>query len=404
MQRNYLLFLSAYVAVYGGLHLFVYFRLRSAVGPGWRWTLLFFLLSLAMVAGSHLLWVLDLGEMPRLHKVLACMGYTWMAFIFLVFSIYLVFDVLRIVLWIVDSLFSSGFGGLLASPGLRSTLAVGGALIICIMGWYGAQNIQTVHLTLATSKLPGGIERVRIAQLSDIHLGWVVQEERLSAMLDAVKAAEPDMLVITGDLVDGDMKLFEAEAELFRQLGLPLGTFAITGNHEYYAGVDQALAFMKSAGMRVLRNEALRVGGIVLAGVDDRTAARFGYALRPEEEILKNLPASRYVVLLKHQPTIDPSSVGLFDLQLSGHTHGGQIWPFYWATRMIYAYSSGLRAVVPSGETGQAFAGARRESKIYVNQGAGTWGPPIRFLTPPEVENTAILSHPRGVLEPMART
>ncbi|NLB83634.1 MAG: hypothetical protein GX791_05255, partial [Synergistaceae bacterium] len=244
MQRNYLLFLSAYVAVYGGLHLFVYFRLRSAVGPGWRWTALFFLLSLAMVAGSHLLWVLDLGDMPRLHKVLACMGYTWMAFIFLVFSIYLVFDVLRIVLWIVDSLFSSGFGGLLASPGLRSVLAVGGALVICVMGWYGAQNIQAVHLTLATSKLPGGIDRVRIAQLSDIHLGWVVQEERLADMLDAVRAAEPDMLVITGDLVDGDMQLFEAEAELFRQLRLPLGTFAITGNHEYYAGVDQALAFM----------------------------------------------------------------------------------------------------------------------------------------------------------------
>lgn len=385
MQRNYLLFLSAYVAVYGGLHLFVYFRLRSAVGPGWRWTFLFLLLSLAMVAGSHLLWILDLGEMPRLHKVLACMGYTWMAFIFLVFSIFLALDLLRIVLWIVDSLFSSGFGGLLASSGLRSTLAVGGALAICILGWYGAQNIQTVHLTLPTAKLPGGIDRVRIAQLSDIHLGWIVQEERLASMLNAVRTAQPDMLVITGDLVDGDMQLFEAEAELFRQLRLPLGIFAVTGNHEYYAGVDQALAFMKSAGMRVLRNEALRVGGIVLAGVDDRTASRFGYSLRPEEEILKNLPASRYVVLLKHQPSIGPASAGLFDLQLSGHTHGGQIWPFYWATRMVYSYASGLRAVLPSGESGQAFAGSKRESRIYVNQGAGTWGPPIRFLTPPEL-------------------
>lgn len=137
--------------------------------------------------------------------------------------------------------------------------------------------------------------------------------------------------------------------------------------------------------MRVLRNEALRVGGIVLAGVDDRTASRFGYSLRPEEEILKNLPASRYVVLLKHQPSIGPASAGLFDLQLSGHTHGGQIWPFYWATRMVYSYASGLRAVLPSGESGQAFAGSKRESRIYVNQGAGTWGPPIRFLTPPEL-------------------
>jgi hypothetical protein len=177
----------------------------------------------------------------------------------------------------------------------------------------------------------------------------------------------------------------EAEVALFRGLNLPLGMYAVTGNHEYYAGIDQAIAFKEHAGMQLLRNEALRVGGIILAGMDDPTAQRFGGTLTPEIDVLAPLPENRFVLLLKHQPIVDPDSIGLFDLQLSGHTHRGQIWPFYWLTRMVYEYRPGLRALAPS-KSGEAYAsGAARESRVFIGNGSGTWGPPIRFFAPPQV-------------------
>ncbi len=138
--------------------------------------------------------------------------------------------------------------------------------------------------------------------------------------------------------------------------------------------------------VRVLRNEGVRAGGVILAGVDDRAARRYGHPGVPDASVLAGMPPNRFVVLLKHQPYVDSDAVGLFDLQLSGHTHGGQIWPFYWATRAVYDYRPGLRAIVPPERSGQAHAASPgRQSRIYVNNGTGTWGPPIRFLTPPEV-------------------
>jgi hypothetical protein len=386
MSRSFAVFFSLYMLIYGGIHIVVYFRLRNAIGPGWKWTALFILTSAAMIIGARALWLFDFGNAHTLRKVLSYSGYVWMAFIFLTFSWFILLDLARVFLWVLDGILSSRFGDLLASPKLRAFIAVSAALFICFYGWFEALNIRTVHVTIPTAKLPRGVDRVRIAQLSDVHLGWIIQEDRLAAMLDTVKAAEPDMLVITGDLVDGDMEEREAEVALFRGLNLPHGIYAVTGNHEYYAGLGQALAFKEHAGLNVLRNEAVRAGGIILAGVDDRAAGRFGFETVPDASVLSGMPANRFVVLLKHQPVIDSEAVGMFDLQLSGHTHGGQIWPFYWATRVVYDYRPGLRAIVPREKSGQAHAASsRRQSRVYVNRGTGTWGPPIRFLTPPEV-------------------
>jgi hypothetical protein len=386
MRVSFAIFFSLYMMIYGGIHAYVYFRLRSAIGRGWKWTAFFVLLSLFMMMASRVLWIFDLGHVPLLRTMLSYSGYMWMAFIFLLFTAFVFLDLLRLLVWLIDLILSARFGDLLASPKLRAWIALGFAVFVTSYGWFEARAVRPVHLTIATDKLPQGVDRLRVAQITDVHLGWIIQEERLDRMLEVVRAARPDLLVSTGDLVDGDMEAREAEAALFRGLNLPLGIYAVTGNHEYYAGVEQAVAFKERSGMQVLRNEALRVGGIIIAGVDDPTARRFGYELKPEHEVLAPLPENRFVLLLKHQPAVDPESVGYFDLQLSGHTHRGQIWPFYWATRMVYEYRPWLRALAPSVRGGEAYAsGPRRESQVYVSSGTGTWGPPIRFLSPPEV-------------------
>jgi predicted MPP superfamily phosphohydrolase len=192
-------------------------------------------------------------------------------------------------------------------------------------------------------------------------------------MLESVKAAKPDIFIVTGDLVDAQINHLTGLAELLRTVNARFGKYAITGNHEYYAGLNKALAFTRSAGFTVLRNEAMKAGPIMIAGVDDRTGVQLKLA-RPasEQELLANLPRDMFILFLKHQPRIDQATLGLFDLQLSGHTHKGQIFPFTYVTRMMFPLNAGRYDL-------------GKGSVLHVSRGTGTWGPPIRLLAPPEV-------------------
>ena len=387
------LFLGALAAHYA----YVYFKLRSVVGPGWRWTVLYLLVCVFLLMGSQILWHGDLGNRHDFRRMLSWPVYMGLAFFFFLFTAFLALDFLRVLAWMFDSLFSLKIGECLASPKRRVWGATAFALLACVYGWFEALNVQPTYVAIETERLPAGVDRVRIAHITDVHLGWIVQGERLDRILDVVRAARPDVLVSTGDLVDDDMGFRDEEAALFRGLNLPLGMYAVTGDHEFHAGVRQAIDFKERAGMRVLRNEHLHVGGLLFVGMDDpgdddpadddpHGMDDPAGDLPPEQEILASLPEDAFVVLLKHRPSVIRESVGLFDLQLSGHTHGGQIWPFYWLTRATYDYRPGLRALSPSGKGGEVFAAEiSRESSVYVSNGVGTWGPPLRFFAPPEV-------------------
>ena len=381
------LFYSLYFIIYGGIHAYVYFKLRSALGAGWKWTGFYALFALIMIAGARTLWAVDLSGFPVIKQIFSYSVYSWMAFIFMTFNVFIMLDLIRIFLWAIDGALSSRFGELMPSPRVRVAAALIIAAGLCIYGWFEALDIRPVYITIMSGKLPPGVDRVRVAQISDVHLGWIIREERLASMLEVVRGASPDMLVITGDLVDGDMQEREEEVALFRDLNLPEGVFAVTGNHEYHAGIDQALAFMEHSGIRVLRNEAVRAGGIVLAGVDDRAGRFYGHGeIPPDASVLAGAEQDSFVLFLKHQPIIEPEAVGLFDLQLSGHTHGGQIWPFSVITARFNKTKQGLWAIVPHGGAGQAHAeSAEKRSMIYISNGTGTWGPPIRFLAPSEI-------------------
>jgi len=151
------------------------------------------------------------------------------------------------------------------------------------------------------------------------------------------------------------------------------GKFAITGNHEYYAGLDKALAFTRACGFTLLRGAAVSSGVINIAGVNDPTGVQMKLE-KPvsEKALLASLPRHKFTLFLKHRPVFSKEAAGLFDLQLSGHTHKGQIWPFTYLSALTYPLNAG-RFDRADG------------SILYVSRGTGTWGPPIRFLSPPEV-------------------
>jgi hypothetical protein len=151
------------------------------------------------------------------------------------------------------------------------------------------------------------------------------------------------------------------------------GKFAVTGNHEYYAGLDKALEFTRGAGFSLLHGASVDIGPIVIAGVDDRTGVQVrGERPVSDRQVLSKLDRAKFVLFLKHQPDPEPDALGAFDLMLSGHTHRGQIWPFTYFTMLFYPLNAGRY------DLGQG-------SILYVSRGTGTWGPPIRFLSSPQV-------------------
>jgi len=196
----------------------------------------------------------------------------------------------------------------------------------------------------------------------------------LSRILDVVRAAKPDILVSTGDLLDGQIDGIKDLGDEFQKIKPPYGKFAVNGNHEYYVGIDKARQFCKAAGFVLLNNKAFDIPGIlVIAGVDDLTAGRYGLQRDfRERQLLSKVPKDRFVLVLKHRPLLDEASKGLFDLQLSGHTHKGQIFPFSLIIKLLFPIDAGLLKLADG-------------AALYVSRGSGTWGPPMRLLSPPEV-------------------
>lgn len=302
-------------------------------------------------------------------RSLAWVAYGWLGLIFLAFSLFAVLGVWELLVWLV----AKGLPGLpqLSIYGPRTAaLGLVAALGVGLYGFYEARQlrVETVHLT--TDKLGAGRDRLRIVQVSDLHLGLLHREGSLAAVIACLKDLKPDLLVATGDIVDAQLDHLNGLSDLWRAVDPPLGKYAVTGNHEVYAGLGQSLEFLRRSGFTVLRNKARTVGGILtLAGVDDDHVR--GSRI-DEATLLGAHPQGRFTVLLKHRPVVSPGSFGRFDLQLSGHTHLGQIFPFRFLTGLQYPRQDGLYDL-PGG------------AKLYTSRGTGTWGPPMRVLAPPEI-------------------
>jgi len=364
-------FLIFYIIAYGGTHLYFYRKVKHAFSPSVRSRLSLAALLLLLFIAPLTARALESSGLDRLTELLSNAGYLWMGLLFLFVTAAATLDLAKL---LTTAITSGITAGRLISP-LR-LFAVAGAysLVIGLYGYYEATAIRTEHLTITSSKLPAAAGRVRIVQISDVHAGQIVREDRIRKILSLVKAAAPDILVSTGDLVDGHQRHLHGLEQLFLEVSPRLGKYAILGNHEYYVGLDRSLKFMRDAGFKVLKNENFELGGMIcLTGVDDShgRSQREANALI-EKNLLSKAEAGGFRLLLKHRPVVAAASAGRFELQLSGHVHKGQIFPFNLLTWLSFPVRSGLTELA----TGQY---------LYVSRGTGVWGPPIRFLAPPEI-------------------
>ncbi|MEU2107430.1 metallophosphoesterase [Streptomyces sp. NPDC019507] len=239
-------------------------------------------------------------------------------------------------------------------------------------GTYGVLRGPSVkRVTVPLAKLARGAHGYRIAVVSDIHLGPVLGRAHAQRIVDAINATQPDLVAVVGDLVDGSVTDLGSAAEPLARLRARDGSFFVTGNHEYFSGADAWVDHVRELGLTPLRNDRVELAGFDLAGVDDVAGEREGQG--PDfARALGDRDRSRAAVLLAHQPVVIHEAVrhGV-DLQLSGHTHGGQLWPANYIADMANPTLAGLERY---GDT-----------QLFVSRGAGAWGPPVRVGAPSDI-------------------
>ncbi|HER63508.1 MAG TPA: metallophosphoesterase [Desulfobacteraceae bacterium] len=366
------LFLVSYVLIYLLMHLYAFYHAYRSLQFGRKSIAFAVFFSVFMIASPIIVRLAEKQGLETGPAILAYAGFTWMGILLLFTAVAAFYDVCAVGKWLVLRLRKKP--AQLTASYRRRRFFVQLVIVLTIYGYglFEANQIRTVHITIASPKISQRTEKLRIALISDVHLGLIVGENRLEKILARVKEAEPDLLVSAGDLVDGQLNDLDMVGKMLAQIQPPFGKLAITGNHEFYAGLPESLDFTDKAGFLMLRNQIVSVNEIAFVGVDDRTSELYGdRAENTELELLRRQRRNTFTVLLKHRPVVNPESVGLFDIQLSGHTHKGQIFPFNLFTWLTYRFPGGINML----EYGY----------LYISNGSGTWGPPIRFLAPPEV-------------------
>lgn len=375
------LFLIIYFSIYGGAHLYAFLKLKRGFTLGLPGDLILALFMILMVVAPIAGRIAERHGHEALARGFAYIGFTWMGLLFIFISISFFFDLYRLLHFWARMLTGNPLEAFTLSIENFCKLAIFISFAVAIFGYFEALHIRTEHVTMETGKIPENIGRLRVVQISDIHLGLMVGKSRLERILEKVKIARPDILVSTGDLLDGQTDNSEVLTDMLRNISAKYGKFAVTGNHEFYAGIDRALSFTEKAGFTILRGEGFTVSDFLnVAGVDDPAGKHYDPEHPVSEKaLLEKMPKEKFTLFLKHQPVINSESLGMFDLQLSGHTHKGQIFPFNLVTKLYFPMHTGLSKV-------------HGNTLLYVSRGSGTWGPPIRFLSPPEVTIFDILS------------
>jgi len=296
-------------------------------------------------------------------RILELFGMNWMATLFLIFVLVLAVDIVTCFGFLIPSL----------APSLRGAAILAGLLLALFAMFQGIRPPIIQSYEIGLKDLPDEMDGKRIVVVSDLHIGSLLGEEWLDARVNQVINQRPDLVFFLGDIFEGHGASLEKMVPILSKIKPPLGSWAVTGNHEFHGNQDESMGILKEAGFRILHDEWVQpVPGFILAGVDDLTTRRrAGMGNEHIQLALKGMPQGASI-FLSHSPLqTDKAADHGVDLMLSGHTHGGQIWPFGYLVRLSYPLMGGLYNI--------------GQMKVIVSRGAGTWGPRMRLWRPGEI-------------------
>ena len=355
------------------------------------------LAALALLPHVYLFAIRGSNAPDWLRDGLAWIAYLGLGFATITFCLLILRD-LGWLLWLAVEKLSSGAATAAPAPGhlerrehllwflnlgvvgISGALAVGGVFA-------ARRRPAVVDVTVPIADLPPSLEGFRIAQITDIHVGPTIKRDFVSAVVDIVNDLEADLIAFTGDLADGSVHRLRPHVAPLSQLRAAHGCYFVTGNHEYYSGVEEWVAEVGRLGMQVLINEHRIVrrgeGKLVIAGVTDWDAGsvvtHLPHHASDPGSAFEGAPQNAVRLLLAHQPrsSLAAAGAGGFDLMLCGHTHGGQLLPWRFLVLLQQPFISGLHRVQDS-------------SWVYVSKGAGYWGPPMRLGAPSEITHITL--------------
>ncbi|MFA5780012.1 MAG: metallophosphoesterase [Elusimicrobiota bacterium] len=363
----FLFFILIFSSIYLGIHFYVYSRITAGLilsSSVCRYLRLFFLVAaFSFLLGEFLnRRIISLQITSFLIKPFAEFGSIWIGVISIAFTIFVISDVFRIFF----------HGAAFRHYSVVFSLAV--TFLASVYSLYNVAREPVIkELKISTGKLSQKLPGFVIIQLSDLHINFLKSERWLNKIVEKTNRENPDLVVITGDLIDADLCRLDGFCDVLKKIKSKYGIFAVTGNHEFYAGIDKFLDIAKNSNITVLRNEKTTVAdAFELAGVDDKTGRRFSEAGSDLKLALKNCDFTKPVILLSHQPDIFDEAGKLdVDLQLSGHTHAGQIPPMDLIVMLTFKYPYGLYR--------------QSGSYLYTTSGTGIWGPPMRLFSRCEI-------------------
>ncbi len=373
--QSFIIFFSIVLSVYALINTHIFIRGWQAIPAGsslrpW-YAVIFWVLAASFIVGRFA----ERIALSWFSSAIVWMGSFWLAAMAYLYLTVLAIDLLRLVNHLLPF-----FPTLLTKDPERTravtAMVVVSAVTAIVIGGHlnaRAPRVRTLDLSIAK---PSPIGRMTIVAATDIHLGTLVCRTFFDSIVDRINALEPDLVLLPGDIVDEDLGPVVRQnlGESLRRIRSRYGVYAITGNHEYIGGAEPACRYLTEHGVTMLRDStAVVADGLVLVGREDLSAARFnGKQRKPLEEVMKDVDRSLPILLMDHQPSdLDAAVRNGADVQISGHTHHGQLWPFGYLAQLVYEVSWGYRK--------------KGDTHVYVSCGVGTWGPPVRTGNRPEI-------------------
>lgn len=363
-------FFVVFTLIYFSLHAFVWARMSLQLGLSWRTFILGLLAALALAMSPYLARRLPETWNPAVVRIVWWAVYVWFAAVAYLFWLQLAALILQLLARLAPS---AWFAWLPRGRAQLAAVAAATALIL-IYGLWAANHWETPSYTVTSPRIK---RAVRIALVTDTHFGAIHTDAWVDRLVKTINGLQPDLILFAGDQLNDHVGWLDSQAEILRGLQAPLGAYGVLGNHEIYVGASPSSRFHELAGVRLLRGDTVSLPGtgVQISGVDDPGhSPNAKQATAREVDRLKSaLNPGDFHILMFHRPWLWPEEAAQagFDLEVSGHTHGGQLYPFSWFVKIYYPYLAGHFKA--------------RGSHLVVSRGAGTWGPPLRVGANPQI-------------------